>query len=330
MVRFGRLPPESRTASARPAHGQLVRDATTSVPEVVLSFDVEEHDRIEAAAGLTLGPAARAYHRGRLGPATRWVLDLLDQVAVRATFFVVGEIAARDPGLVREIHRAGHEVASHGWDHRRIHTQTPAAFREDVRTSLEALGQVTGEAVVGYRAPTFSIVRRTAWALDILAELGLRYDSSIFPVRHDRYGVPGAPFRPFLAEGMEHAILELPPLTLRLLGSNLPVGGGGYFRLLPTPFLEAGLRQADRCRTPGAAVLYFHPWEFDPAQERLPLSRVGRFRTYAGIRGSQVRLAALLERRRFTRAVDAARRLDPTRQTLPRYRLAPALPRVFT
>src|SRR5437764_868605 len=129
--------------------------------------------------------------------------------------------------VIPPVRRAGHEVGSHSWCHQRVHNLTPRAFREDVRRSKDALEQVTGEAVVGYRAPTFSVVRQTAWALDVLAELGLAYDSSIYPVRHDRYGVPHAPRAPFLARGVQHTILEIPSATLQLLGMNIPTGGAG-------------------------------------------------------------------------------------------------------
>jgi polysaccharide deacetylase family protein (PEP-CTERM system associated) len=291
--------------------------------EVMLSFDVEEHFRIEAAAGLHLDPALEGHYGERAATATHWLLDRLGERGRLATFFVVGQLARRDPALVRSIHRAGHEVASHGWDHRRVTQMTPAAFREDVRLSRDALEQATGAAVVGYRAPTFSIVRRTAWALDVLAELGLLYDSSIYPVRHDRYGVPRAPRQPFLAWGQQHAILELPPATLRLPGVTVPAGGGGYFRLLPLWVLEQALAQAGRAATPRAAMLYFHPWEFDPQQPRLPLRRrLDRFRTYVGIGRSRRRLGTLLARYRFARAVDVARRLDGRRGDLPEFRPA--------
>jgi polysaccharide deacetylase family protein (PEP-CTERM system associated) len=292
--------------------------------EVILSFDVEEHFRIEAAAGLEVPPELRARYARRVGPTTYWLLDRLEDRGARATFFVVGQLAAADPALVRAIHRAGHEVASHGWDHRRVLGMTPEAFREDVRTGKDVLEQATGAAVVGYRAPTFSIVRRTAWALDVLADLGMLYDSSIYPVRHDRYGVPGAPRVPFLARGIGREILEIPPATLRVLGANLPVGGGGYFRLLPAALLEQALRQVRRSCRPPVAMLYFHPWEFDPGQPRLPLRRLSlsRFRTYVGIARSRERLGRLLARHRFTRAVDVARRLAEVRQTLPTFRAA--------
>ena len=172
-------------------------DPHAAAPRVVLSFDVEEHYRIEAAAGLTISPAFQAHCRERLDVSTRWILERLARDGVRATFFIVGKIAEHNPKLIRDIHDAGHEVASHSWDHRRVHHFTPETFREDLRRSRNALEDLTGEAVVGYRAPTFSITRQTAWALDVLAEEGFLYDSSIYPVRHDRYGVPGRRGRPF-------------------------------------------------------------------------------------------------------------------------------------
>jgi polysaccharide deacetylase family protein (PEP-CTERM system associated) len=288
---------------------------------VVLSFDVEEHHRIEAAAGLLVDPHLKRHYGERASSVTSWLLDCLAEREIRATFFVVGQVAREDPDLVRAIQRAGHEVASHGWDHRRILSMTPTEFREDLRLSCDALEQVTGEAVVGYRAPTFSVVRRTAWALDVMAERGLLYDSSIYPVRHDRYGVPGACRGPFVAQGMKRSIMELPPATLRLAQSRIPVGGGGYFRLLPLAVLERALAQTHRECRPPVAVLYFHPWEFDPEQPRLPLRRLSRFRTYVGIDRSRVRLLTLLSRRYvFSRAVDVARQLDPGR--LPRVSVA--------
>ncbi len=287
--------------------------------EVILSFDVEEHDRIEAASGLGTDSTLREHYRGRVAPVTRWLLERLGGAGVQATFFIVGEYARGEPGLIREIHNAGHEVASHGWDHRRVLALTPAEFRADLRQSKDTLEQITGEAVVGYRAPTFSIVPSTAWALDILAEEGFLYDSSIFPVHHDRYGVPRAPRVPFLAEGYRHSILEFPPATLRLLGTNLPAGGGGYFRLFPPAVLRRAITQAHQARRPGAAMLYFHPWEFDPDQPSLPLRRLSRFRTYVGIHRTRARLTDLIQRHQFARADVVARRLQQEPQPLPSF-----------
>ncbi len=273
-------------------------------PRIILSFDVEEHYRIEAARGLTVSCEQEAHYRQRLDYSTRWLLDQLAARQVQATFFVVGQIAEHNPGLIRAIAEAGHEVASHSWDHRRVHHFTPATFRDDVVRSKDALEQVTGTAVVGFRAPTFSVVRETLWAIDVLAEVGMRYDSSIYPVRHDRYGIPDAPRWPFVARGETSSLLEIPPLTWRLLGANLPVGGGGYFRLFPLAVMRRGLAQTLRQGQPPVAMLYFHPWEFDPDQDRLPLSRLSRFRTYVGLTRSRGRLLKLLELHRFVRAVD--------------------------
>jgi polysaccharide deacetylase family protein (PEP-CTERM system associated) len=292
--------------------------------QCVLSIDVEEHFRIEAATGLALDPAMKSHYGGRLEPSTRWLLDQFAQRAIRATFFVVGEIARHHPRLVRAIHQLGHEVACHSWDHQRVHNLTPASFRADVQRSKDALEQVTGEAVVGYRAPTFSIVPQTAWAIDVLAELGMLYDSSVFPVFHDRYGVPRAPRVPFMAKGSQHTLLELPLATWRLLGINVPAAGGGYFRVFPRFVLEHALEQARRHRWPAVTVLYFHPWEFDRGQARLPLRLLSRLRTYAGIARSRARLRNLLAKYHFTPAFEVAKQLDNHYAELPCYSLATA------
>jgi polysaccharide deacetylase family protein (PEP-CTERM system associated) len=291
-------------------------------PRIVLSFDVEEHFRIEAAAELSISAEYKAHCRQRLDASTRWILERLARDNVRATFFIVGLIAEHNPALIRAIHRAGHEVASHGWDHRRVHHFTPETFREDLRQSKDALEQLAGCAVAGYRAPTFSILRQTAWALDVLAEEGFRYDSSVYPVRHDRYGVPGAPRTPFRASGRRFDILELPPATLSLMGFTVPMGGGGTFRLFPLGFMKTAIAQV--CRKGGlpAAMLYFHPWEFDQEQQQLPLRGVSRFRTYNGISASRGRLNRLLsEGRTFVRAIDLVEDLDARPEPLPRFAL---------
>jgi polysaccharide deacetylase family protein (PEP-CTERM system associated) len=179
----------------------------------------------------------------------------------------------------------------------------------DLRRSENALEQVTAAAVVGYRERTFSIVRQTSWAIDVLGEAGLWYDSSIYPVRHDRYGIHQAPRAPFLAQGKTNSIIEFPPATLRMLGLNVPVGGGGYFRLLPLWVLEQALRQSLRDCRPRVAMIYFHPWEFDPDQPRLPLRPLNRFRTYVGLKKTRDRLAQLLRRHAFSRAIDLVPKL---------------------
>ncbi|MFO0810234.1 MAG: XrtA system polysaccharide deacetylase [Gemmataceae bacterium] len=287
--------------------------------QIVLSFDIEEHDRIEAASGLAVNAASKRHYRQRMDDCTRWLLEALADAEVCATFFVVGQIAVSHRELIRDIAEAGHEVASHGWDHRRVLAMSPAEFADDIRRSKEALEQAAGTEVVGYRAPTFSVVAQTAWALDVLAEAGMTYDSSIYPVRHDRYGVPDAPREPFLARGERHTILELPPATYRVGRANVPMGGGGYFRLFPLWMTEKALRQtAAECR-PAVATLYFHPWEFDPDQERLPLGRLSRFRTYVGVGRTRSRLTRLLAKHRFARAIDVAEDLKAGREGLAEY-----------
>jgi len=289
---------------------------------VVLSFDVEEHHRIEAAARLTVTDDQKRTYADRMEDSTRRILAQLDDAGAVASFYVVGEIAVSHPKLVRDIATAGHEIGSHSWDHQRVHKFTPDGFREDLKRSVDALEQAAGVKVAGFRAPTFSMMKATAWAVDVLAESGLRYDSSVFPVRHDRYGVPSAPRTPFLLEGERGSILELPPATYRVMGQNLPVAGGGYFRLFPLSFLRAGVNQLAKGPDP-VGMLYFHPWEFDPGQPRLPLGRLSRARTYVGIRSSARRLESLLKRYagRFRRAVDVVAELEAKRDQLPTYRL---------
>ncbi|MCZ2341399.1 MAG: polysaccharide deacetylase family protein [Bacteroidales bacterium] len=327
---FTTTSPRSRTATV-PGRTEAGPEESTAVsvaehaptqPTVVLSFDVEEHHRIEAAAALSCPSDQRATYAVRMEETTRRILDRLAAYRVRATFYIVGEIARTHPGLIRDIAAAGHEIGSHGWDHRRVHTFTPESFRRDLVQSREALEEVSGTPVVGYRAPTFSVTRQTAWAVDVLAECGLRYDSSIFPVRHDRYGVPDAPRTPFLVAGPSRSLLELPPTTWRLAGQNLPVAGGGYFRLFPPFCMDRGIAQQHRLSLP-VAMLYFHPWEFDPGQPRLPLGRMSRWRTYVGITKSNRRLERLLQNYQglFCRAIDIVNGLDSVRHELPRFQL---------
>lgn len=288
---------------------------------VVFSFDVEEHHRIEAAAGLECPPDRHHEYGERMAAGTRWIAGALAEAGARATFFIVGQIAEAHPRLIRELADAGHEIASHGWDHRRVSRFTPETFREDLRLSKTALEQAAGRPVVGYRAPTFSITRETAWGVDVLAEEGFRYDSSIFPVRHDRYGVPDAPRVPFMVRGTERELLELPLLTWRKLGQNIPAAGGGYFRLFPPAIMRAAIRQTIATPT-GLPILYFHPWEFDPDQPRLPLGRLSGFRTYVGIGKSKDRLRRLLASYGSVPLVEAIESLPADQATLPKFSLS--------
>lgn len=259
-----------------------------------ISVDVEEYFQIESARKAV--PRNRWYQwPTRVEASMDRLLELFAAAGCRATLFVLGHVAELHPEMIRRCAAAGHEIASHGYWHDRLHQMTPDAMWQDAGRTKKLLEDLTGRAVLGYRAPTWSITPQTSWAIDVLAELGYIYDSSIFPVFHPQYGVPQAPPTPFLAQDMPigRTMLEIPPLVWRTMGRNLPVAGGGYFRVLPLALMKHGLRQAAEEGRP--AVLYFHPWEFDPQIPRLPLSLVGKMRTYLGLSRSMSRLEAILK-----------------------------------
>jgi polysaccharide deacetylase family protein (PEP-CTERM system associated) len=291
-----------------------------SRPRYVLSFDIEEHDRIEAAQGVPCPTPLRYEYARRMEARTRDILDWLASHKQRATFFIVGEIARNHRKLIQEIVAEGHEVAAHGWRHERVDQMDRQQFQEDVRRCKRALEDVAGVMVFGYRAPSFSVGQRTPWVADVLVEAGYRYDASVYPVRHDRYGVPQAPRGPFWLSGEQHRIVELPPLTWRVLSRNWAVGGGGHFRLWPLAFLEAGLHQVKHLPLP-VGVLYFHPWEFDPNQPRLPLGWMTRWRTYVGLHRTTTRFQKLLHRYPFVRAWDIVNELLSFPDQLPVFSL---------
>jgi len=261
-------------------------------PTCLLTFDVEEYFQIEAARS-RIAPAGWDDWPSRVERPVEWLLEQLAEHDARATFFTLGWIARRHPRMVRRIVEAGHELACHGDMHDRLHRLDPVSFAADLRRARRSLQDAGGCAVHGYRAPTFSITRHTAWAVDGLAEAGFTYDSSVQPIRHPQYGEPDAPRRPYrLVGGSGAAVLEIPPLSWQVGWMRLPVAGGGYFRLLPLNLMKRGIRQAHRAGHP--AMLYFHPWEFDPAQPRMPLRGVQRLRTYVGLRRTQPCLRRLL------------------------------------
>jgi polysaccharide deacetylase family protein (PEP-CTERM system associated) len=291
----------------------------------ILSFDVEEHHRIEAASGISCSSQERENYAIRSVSTTRRLCQLLGESNTHATFFIVGELAQKYPEMVRELHDAGHEIASHGWDHQPVYRLSREGFRKDITKSKDVLEQICGTRVTGYRAPTFSVMQRTAWAIDELIDAGYQYDSSIFPVHHDRYGVPDAPVSPFRCYGSsgQQSLLEIPPLTLQTGFCNIPVGGGGYFRLLPLMLLKAGI-WLNRQHDPAVSMLYFHPWEFDAGQPKLPLSRVSRWRTYVGIERAEARLRRITKYTSITsfrRACDVVAKVDS--MPLPVYYLIP-------
>jgi polysaccharide deacetylase family protein (PEP-CTERM system associated) len=225
------------------------------------------------------------------------VLEILDDAGVRGTFFVLGWVAERHPDLVRAIRMGGHEVGSHGYEHRLIYEQTPRQFRSDLRLARDVLQDILGEPVTAYRAPSFSITRDSLWALDVLIEERFALDSSIYPTRHDRYGLPGAPLQPHCIRRPAGEIWEFPPPVWRVCGYPMPVGGGGYFRLYPYALTVWGLRAINAAGRPFA--VYLHPWELDPEQPRLQPGRLRAFRHYVNLHKTTGRLIRLLRDFRF-------------------------------
>jgi polysaccharide deacetylase family protein (PEP-CTERM system associated) len=270
--------------------------ASTSIRHI-MSVDVEDYFQVEAFAGVVSRESWDQYSC-RVVDNCRRLLDLFDGYEVQATFFTLGWVAKRFPGLIRDIRDRGHELACHSFWHRKVDSLTPAQFREDTRQACDAIEQAASVRVAGYRAPTWSISRRSPWALEILSEEGFEYDSSIYPIRHDLYGTPGASRHPYahvLESGQR--LLEFPPATARVAGMTLPAAGGGYLRILPLAYTTWVFRQFERAGQP--LVLYLHPWEIDPGQPRIRGPFKSRFRHYTNLHRTEGRLRSLLQRYTF-------------------------------
>ncbi|WP_203141142.1 XrtA system polysaccharide deacetylase [Marinobacter mangrovi] len=266
-------------------------------PINALTVDVEDYFQVAALAEAVSRDDWDSMEY-RVEANTDRLLARFEQHGIRATFFTLGWVAERSPALVRRIQAAGHEIASHGYSHQLIYNQTPEVFREETRRSKQILEDITGKRVTGYRAASYSITNESRWALDILAEEGFTWDSSIFPVHHDRYGMPGTPRWPHrLKTDGGHELAEFPLSTLQLPGYTLPIAGGGYFRLFPYWFSQWGLGQINRQSQP--FVFYLHPWEVDPGQPRLKVKWLSRFRHYNNLDVCEARLEKLLRRFRF-------------------------------
>ena len=289
-----------------------------------LTIDLEDYYMVSAFESVVRKEHWRK-HESRIERNTHRVLDILDDAdgdhGVKATFFCLGWVGERYPHLIREIERRGHEIASHGYDHQLVYCMTPEQFRRDVLISKQILEDASGKEVIGYRAPSYSITEKSLWALEILGEEGYRYDSSIFPIHHDRYGIPTAPRFPFLVrlngqggEGTavpadfgqmppwnadrvdvrDGAIVEYPISTVRMMGVNVPISGGGYMRLFPYGWIRQGLSKINYVEKQ-PFVFYLHPWEFDPEQPRMAnISVLSRFRHYINLSGTAGKLRRLL------------------------------------
>jgi len=286
----------SRTRRGADAALQAVTGPITNA----FTVDVEDYFQVSALAP-QIDRATWDQRPCRVEHNVARLLELLERSDARATFFTLGWIAKRYPQLVRDIVAAGHELASHGFNHLRASDQSASEFRQDVRSAKRLLEDIAAQPVRGYRAPSFSIGYTNPWAFDVLIEEGYRYSSSVYPIAHDHYGMPDAPRFAYQARPR---LMEIPITTTRLLGRNLPAGGGGYFRLLPYRVSRWAVQRVHRMdRRP--AIFYMHPWEIDPEQPRVPgTSLKTRFRHYVNLSRTEPRLSRLLRDFRWGRMDD--------------------------
>jgi len=280
-----------------PARG--ARSNVTPKSDMVNIFSVDVEDYFHPSE---LGGNVSSWTRypSRVDVGVDFLLEALASREVRATFFILGWVAARHASLVRRISEAGHEIGCHSYSHRLVYDLTPTQFQEDTRQAVQAIADATGVIPRVYRAPSYSITRKNLWALEVLASCGFTHDSSIYPIVHDRYGIPGFPRHACSINTASGAIVEVPIATVQLGRRQVaPVGGGAYMRLFPYRYMAAGIRRINqRERVP--ACVYLHPWELDPWQPRLASNVISRLRTYTGLRGMRRKLARLFDDFRFT------------------------------
>lgn len=288
---------------------------TAPIP-LAMTVDVEDYFHVSAFEGV-ISPDNWSQWPTTVERNTRRLLQLFEEAGIKATFFVLGWVAERHPALIAEIHRQGHEIASHGYSHRLVYKQTPGVFREETQRSKQLLENIIQSPVNGYRAASYSITKQSLWALDILSELGFQWDSSIFPVYHDRYGMPDSPTRPYRIATAAGEIVEFPLTTASVMGYRMPAAGGGYFRLYPYWLSRWLLKRASVEQR--AAIFYLHPWEIDAEQPRVPgASLLSRFRHYNNLGQCLPRLRRLVKDFRFGTVQDtlravAAQPLEPIR-----------------
>ena len=276
----------------RSQHGAIVN---------AMTIDVEDYFQVSAFEDRVCRTKWDTFE-SRVCRNTERLLEIFDDAGVQATFFVLGWVAERFPDLVRQIRLGGHEVASHGYAHRLVYSTTPDEFRDDLRRAKAALESAAGVPILGYRAPSFSITRNSLWALDVLIEEGYFYDASNYPVRHDRYGIPDWPRHVHRVERPGGSIWELPGSTARWAGMNFPMGGGGYFRLLPYGWTRRGIEKVNDEQRP--AIFYLHPWEIDPEQPRIATSGLTQVRHYGNLGKTETRLRRMLQEFSFGRVSD--------------------------
>lgn len=261
-------------------------------PKNYFTVDVEDYFQV-AAFEKVIQQTQWNMYPSRVERNTNKILEILDAHGVKATFFIVGWIAEQYPFMVKEIANSGHQIACHSYRHKKIYLQTPDEFRQDTKNARDILEDITGQSITGYRAPTYSITKKSLWALDILEELGFKWDSSIFPIHHDNYGIPDAPR--FEYKLPDHDLIEYPISTAFFFGRRVPVAGGGYFRIFPYWFTRMGLRKINQ-EEKKPFIFYLHPWEVDPDQPRV--NNAGwksRFRHYHNLDKTEGRLNQLLQ-----------------------------------
>ncbi len=274
-----------------------------------MTVDVEDYFHVSALAD-AIPRSDWSRMEFRADASTRRLLDMFDNASVKATFFVLGWVADRSPALVKEIAARGHEIACHGWSHELVYRQERSVFREEAGRCKKLLEDLTGSPVLGYRAASYSITAQSLWALDDLIDLGFTYDSSIFPIRHDRYGIPGAvPVPGPVAAPSGRTIVEFPLSTAELLGQRLPCSGGGYFRIFPYALTRFLLKRVNS--SAGLPfIFYLHPWEVDPEQPRVRAGWLSRFRHYTNLDLTEGRLRALMQEFRFAPMKEVLSQLD--------------------
>ena len=286
----------------------MKEDFRTSYVPNALSIDVEDYFHVEAFAK-QISPRDWHAFTPRVEKNIESVLEILSRRQTSATFFVLGWVAERFPHLVRNISDAGHEIGCHGYAHQHMRRQTPETFRQDIQRAKQCLTDQTQQPLKCYRAPSFSIIKTTLWALDILAEEGFEIDSSIFPVRHDLYGMPDADRFPH----WRNRIFEFPLTTIRWLNNNFGVGGGGYLRLLPYRFTRWAIREINQVELQ-PAIVYFHPWEIDPEQPRIAVPLRSRLRHYTNLSGMRRKIDRILQDFHFSTVSDVCRGLKVYRE----------------
>jgi len=258
-----------------------------------LTIDIEDWYQ-----GIELEPAKWSAYESRVADDVVRMLDILESAKVKASFFALGRVAEEHPDIIRRVHEAGHEIATHGYDHQFIYRQAPKEFAADLERSIEIIESIVPEKVVGYRAPFFSVTKETLWALSILAEHGIKYDSSIFPIRNYRYGIPKAPrFMHSISCNNGNSLVEVPISTMSMFSQNIPFAGGAYLRFFPYPFIKWGIQ---RLNLQGhSAVVYVHPWEIDPNHPRIELPRRISLTHYLNLHSTEQKIRMLLRDFRF-------------------------------